>query len=114
MKIVNATELAKLPEGVIYSEYEPYILSELMVKGETLNEGNSTEGSHWFDAVLNNMKEMVEMEKDLKLGDSSPLEIIYSRAVHDPEEVFAVWELEDLKELKGIVSNAIIIMELME
>lgn len=69
MKIVNAIELAKLPKGILYSKWTPYILGDLMVKGETVSD------THWFDANLNTMEEMFDMKRDLKLGDTSPLEI---------------------------------------
>jgi hypothetical protein len=105
MKIVNTEEMAKLPEGILYSAYEPCILGELRIKGKTLNEGNnSTEWAQWFDADINNVK---DIDDDLESGDSSPLEIIYSRDVYEPEELFAVWEVEDLKELSEVINNAI-------
>lgn len=104
MKIVNTEEMAKLPEGVIYSEYEPCILGDLKVKGEVLNEGNETEWAHWYDADINDVEHMLD---DLKAADSSPFEIIYSRDVYKPEELFAIWELEDLKELSKVINNAI-------
>lgn len=108
MKIVNAIELAKLPEGVIYSEYEPCILGDLKVKGEVLSEGNETEWAHWYDADINHVEHMLD---ELKAGDSSPVGIIYGGDVHEPEELFAVWELEDLKELREVINKAIGIME---
>lgn len=110
MKIVNANELAKLPENIIYSEYKPCILSEIIVKGKTLNEGNnSTKWPQWFDANINNVK---DIDDDLKAGDSSPLEIIYSRDVYEPEELFAIWKVKDLKELSEVINNAIRVVEL--
>lgn len=105
MKIVNAIELAKLPDGVIYSTYIPCVLGDLTIKGKTLSD------THWFDASLNSMEEMLD---DLKEGDSSPLEIVYSRMVHDSEELFAVWELEDLKGLSTEINNAIRVTESIE
>jgi len=39
MRIVNRDEFMRLPPGTVYAEFEPYVLGEVCVKGETLDHG---------------------------------------------------------------------------
>jgi len=113
MKILNTEEFAKLPEGVLFSEYIQCSLSALCIKGETTNFDSDTKWVQFWDASVNDiLANDCNTIEFLKPGDSSPLDIAYTRNVHPPERMFAVWELDDLQKLAEIVNNAIEVTEL--
>lgn len=50
MKIISRKELMELPEGVIYMSYSPVVFGDLMIKGETINDGE--ENIDWYESSL--------------------------------------------------------------
>lgn len=106
MKILNTTNFAKLPEGVLFSEYDKDgNLGELRIKGES-----------WTStSVLSASVNDIECSWNfitLKAGDSSPHYTAYTRDVYSIDAMFAVWEVADLFKLATIVEKALEVTEL--
>lgn len=97
MKIVTREEFLKLPEGTLYSKYQPCVADEFHIKGETVMDD--------FCCVhVSNSADFL-----FAPGDSQPvnLETPYRDAcARDKDQLFAVWELDDLKELAKVVNRA--------
>jgi hypothetical protein len=108
MKILNTTDFAKLPEGVLFSEYQPCVLGDLKIKGETVNPGSPTSWAQWYEADLNQIEANDgNIALSLQSGDFSKLNISYCRAVYPHEQLWAVWEVADLFKLAEIVDTAL-------
>ena len=106
MKILNTEEFAKLSPGVLFSEYEPNILGDLRIKGETDYIGNNGWTSI-TDALINDIEVTTDF-LSLESPDSSPVDLeVYTRDVYSPEQLFAVWEPEDLRKLISKLETAI-------
>ena len=104
MKILSTEEFAKLPPGVVFSEWEPNFLGDLQIKGEAyVSRG-------WFSftsAPVNSID--VPLEQDLESGDSIPVDLEhYTRNSLPTEQLFAVWEPDDLRKLIGKLETAIL------
>lgn len=50
MRIISRKELMELPAGVMYMSYEPVVFGDLMMKGETINDGE--ENIDWYESLL--------------------------------------------------------------
>ena len=103
MKILNTEEFAKLPEGVLFSEWKPNFLGDLQIKGEAyVSRG-------WFSftsAPVNSID--ISLEEDLESGDSIPVDLEhYTKDVLPTEQLFAVWESDDLRKLISKLETAI-------
>lgn len=108
MKILSTKQFAKLPEGVLFSEYEPCVLGDLKIKGETVNFGSDTSWAQWYEANLNEVEANDgNIALSLQSGDFSKLDIGYCRDCYPPEKLWAVWEMADLFKLSEIVDTAI-------
>ena len=72
MKIVNKTEFYALPEGTLYSDYEPCIFTSLKVKGSTLySEEKPTD--FIYESLIGNIdaessSHFVDMLDDAEIG----------------------------------------------
>lgn len=108
MKILNTVDFAKLPEGVLFSEYEPCVLGDLKIKGETINPGSPTSWAQWYEAGLNQIEANDgNIALSLQSGEFSKLDIGYCRDCYPPEQLWAVWEVADLFKLAEIVDRAL-------
>ena len=101
MKIVNREEFLKLPENTLYTKYEPCVVEDLCIKGETW--GNDflvqditlsvkSTSEHEWDVIL----ELAEIE-----GSSFDMDFdIEGRdGMFDDDQLFMVWEPKDVKQL---------------
>lgn len=98
MKIVTREEFLKLPEGTLYSKYQPCVLDEMHIKGQ------SDMGDFCCICVSDPTNGMLGMT-----GNSIPvdLEMPYRDGFsHVQDQLFAVWELDDLKALAQVVNRA--------
>lgn len=97
MKIVTREEFLKLPEGTLYSKWQPSVADEIHIKGETVmgdfccvDIANSAD--FLYGAVVS---QPVNLETPYRDG-----------CALDKDQLFAVWELDDLKELAKVVNRA--------
>lgn len=112
MKILNTEQLAKLPEGVLFSEYEPCKFGELKIKGET----GYISDKGWASitgACVNEIEDNWN-NNSLAAGDSSPLDTeSCTRDVYHDKQLFAVWGIADLFKLAEIVDRALSVGEIL-
>ena len=101
MKILNRKDFLALPDGVLYSKYEPCIFGPLEIKGESWENDFLTQ--QIADAVdCNDSGEFFNILLDAKeTGNSFALDF-YSEGrdgLFDEDQLFAVWEHADISAL---------------
>lgn len=98
MRIVNKQEFLKLPEGILYSDFEPFSFSGLKIKGETWDSdfiyqdliGNvdAPSSSDSFDVLYNANETGESFSLDFDCGCRDGL--------YDNDQLFAIYETEDV------------------
>lgn len=104
MKIINKTEFYALPEGTVYSDYEPYIFSNLKVKQDTVyNDGqpvdflyesligniDTNNSDHFIDILDDAEKNKTSLPMDFNCCERDGL-------FEEKEQLFAIYEKKDL------------------
>jgi hypothetical protein len=101
MKIVTREKFLKMPEGTLYSKYEPCVFGELCIKGESwevdflyqdIVSSVECSGSDEFFGILDTAEETgcsFDMDLDCQGRDG----------LYDMEQLFAVWETKDVVQL---------------
>lgn len=105
MKIVNKTEFYALPEGTLYSDYEPCIFTSLKVKGSTLYSeekpidfiyesliGNiyAESSGHFVDMLDDAENNKTSLPMDFECGERDGL--------YEENQLFAIYEKKDLED----------------
>ena len=107
MKIVNLTEFRKLPEGTVYSRYEPCYFTGLFIKGDTL------ELDYIEMSLIGNVKSHDTgdfLDKcEQPYGNSIPLDFeCYGRnGCFEDDQLYAVYERVDVEDLIKTLEQAI-------
>lgn len=115
MKIYNRKDFLNLPEGTIFSKGREWFFHDFMVKGETLkNEINDVDyddflyldlmiiQSEGSDDLFNKLDDMK------KKGKSYPInEDVGRDGMYEKEDLFLVFEKEDLISLREYITTAI-------
>lgn len=104
MKIVKRIDFVKLPPNTLFSEYTPCYFGPLLIKGDTLPNGNdwyeqqiadaieAHDGGEWTDKLFRATEtgESIGMDFDCEGRDGS----------FDPDDkLYAVWEPQDVQHL---------------
>lgn len=102
MKIINRETFLALPAGTVYAKFEPHMFGETCVKGDTvagvdwyyagLNSPICTHNDTWADTILFNAMETgcsVSLDFETETRDG----------LFDQEQLFAVWESVDVRQL---------------
>lgn len=107
MKIVNRKTFLGMPAGTIYCKYDPQILGDLMMKGVTTRLFN-TKSSGDFNCLHLTKEVKCHLGPDIsdilehaeKNGSSFGLDFeCYGRDdMLDSDQLFAVWERNDMKD----------------
>lgn len=102
MRIVNLTEFRKLKPGTVFMKYTPQYFEELCVKGDTwdsdflceaiTNEIDCNDSGERCDCLFEAQEDSA---KSLKLD----FDCTGRDGCHDPNQLFAVYEKEDLQGL---------------
>lgn len=110
MKIIDRTTFLSLPAGVLYQKYIPCVFDNLEIKGDTLRMPNPEDGTcgDWFVQYVG-----LDHEEDdgnyiaHKDGNQIPvivtpyltvdLNIQGRDGLYDEDQLFAVWEKEDVE-----------------
>jgi len=115
MRIVDRETFLQMPTGTVYAKYEPCCFEEVSIKGETCY-GFKGEAIDWFCQSLNSPN--FEGVNDsgawmhhldaIQAGEpSGKLEEVESRdGLFDSDQLFAVWELADVRFLITLLANA--------
>lgn len=111
MKIVDRETFLKLPEGTVYSEFNPCVFGELCIKGESIGSEENGFGSWCYqpiaDAVETNGPgdiggQLFDLTEDsLANGTSMKMDFDCSQrdGFYDEDQLFAVWERQDVEAL---------------
>lgn len=106
MRIVKRAEFLKMPEGTVYSTYEPCVFGDLMIKGETLHTENngdfleqqivgaidSTGSEDWAD----------KLSRSQETGESLPMDFDCQGRdglFDSMDSLYAVWGRADVEAL---------------
>ena len=100
MRIMSREAFLAMPAETVFSYYRPCVFSDLLIKGETAN------GDFWTVDIIgaiefDNTGDFMNKCNQMEDGSSVPLDLeIESReALFDPEQLFAVYEKQDLERL---------------
>jgi hypothetical protein len=106
MKLLNREEFLKLPEGTLYSEYDPHVFGDIRVKGVS-GEGNnvyaldliglSSDGFNDFNEAANAFVETKQGDLDFDC---------YCRDNILEDQLFAVFEAKELSEMTKLLQTA--------
>ncbi len=111
MKIVDRKTFLALPINTLYSKFEPNCFGRLEIKGQTLEDLDwysvdlassiaPCEGDKHFDEIV---------EDDLMAGASVPVcfDVVERDGLYEEEQLFAVWEPDDIKLLIARLSECL-------
>jgi hypothetical protein len=102
VKILNLTDFNQCPAGALFSLYTPFAFGPPMIKGETSAEPNTVIASHIHDGIQHESAEDAQekLHGALTYGDTLGMDFDkqYGHTV-EPEQMFAVWEANDLMAL---------------
>lgn len=115
MKIVNKKEFYKLPEGTLYSEYDPCIFHSLFIKEATLyNSDRDPIDYVEMDLIGNldvqNSDEYIDtLDISEKTGNSFKLDFEnYGRnGMYQDDQLYAVYEKEDIEGLINVLKQCV-------
>ena len=94
MKILNYEEFVKMPPGTIYSEYEPCHTNGLFRKGDSIQYDDGFIGDFWLEPVIAGCMN----------GDPPSMQGMIERwATYDYDEMFTVYEEDDLDYMKQLL-----------
>lgn len=110
MKIVNRKEFLKLPENTVYSKFEPNIFEYIQIKGESI------EDIDWFFQPITDSIEVegsypaIHLDKAIKTGKSINMDFNLQErdGCFDQDQLFAVWEKEDVIQLIARLSRCLL------
>ena len=101
MRIINKQEFLVLPEGILYSEYEPCAFYGLKVKGETW-ESDYLEIDLIGNIAANDSVDYID-RLDYALENRTSLELDFDsdsrNGLFEDNTLYAVYEQKDLNEL---------------
>jgi len=102
MKIVDWKTFVDMPENTLFSKWEPCVFGELCIKGESLgNPPIDFYVQYISDPVdFDNSSDYVDMcHAAAQNGDSLPIDLdcVQRDALFDQDQLFAVWEQDDVK-----------------
>lgn len=113
MKVYNKKEFLKLPTGIIFCKGVQWAWDDLSIKGESWDKDflyidlcniDAHDTNEWCD----------RLEDSLKNGCSYPINKTTSRdGCFDPDDIFLVFEKEDLQFMKQAIEKAQEILTLM-
>ncbi len=109
MRIVNKTEFLKLPEGTLYSEYEPQIFKGLFIKLESINDSDFMYRDLIGNVKCSSSNERCEIMDNAELyGNDFDLcfESTSRNGMFSSGELYSVYSENDKNELiKGIITS---------
>ena len=111
MQIVNLKTFLELPPGTVYAKYQPSFFGNLAIKGETISHGID----FWTVTIVDAL-DCNDFSKFINLLDRSEKEGVHIAmdfdtmqrdGLFEKEQLFAVWHVEDLKQLISILQIAV-------
>ena len=103
MKIINRKQFMKMPEGTLFSYYEPCSFTGLHIKDTGYDKDNPDFSmSDLIGAVQNDSSEDFQKKCELmEYGESMPVDFEFSgrEGLFDEKLLYAVYEKEDVEKL---------------
>jgi hypothetical protein len=108
MKIVDRKTFLSLPAGTLFSKYEPCVLDDLCIKGESrLPSGDNDPGDFWEQQIAGAIDAVNSGDYSEKLfesqehGTSIKFDFYCEGrdGLYDAAQLFAVWEPDDVRQL---------------
>ncbi len=99
MRIVNRKEFLAMPEGVLYSKYQPCFFGELAIKGDSIGDNDfyyqdiagaikSNNSGEWADILFDAQESGESFDIDLDCEGRD--------GMFEQDELYAVWEQKDV------------------
>lgn len=98
MKIVDRKTFLAMPEGVVFSKYEPCVFGPLEIKGETWGEAGDFWAQQIADGVAGDLDALLRA-KESDESISFDFNCQYRDGLHDADQLFAAWEPADIQAL---------------
>lgn len=103
MRIVSRNEFLSCPHGTMFSKYRDVVFDSLCIKGD------STGNDFWYVSLAESVdcEDIVEVMIDRKSGQVFRFDFeCYSRdGLFDSDQLFAVWDSEDVLNLINILKK---------
>jgi len=111
MKIVNKQEFYNLPNGTLYSDYEPYVFNNLKIKLDTLCDSNRSPFDFYYQDLIGNVfsndgSKLVDT-LDLAIKDKTSFALDFGSISRDglfeENQLFAIYEAKDIIQLENTI-----------
>lgn len=104
MKIINRTAFLAMPDGTVFSKYEPCVFGELLIKGKSLDGGS---GDFCYQSIVDAIASTGSGDFGDKLfdaeenGTSLPMDFDCQGrdGTFEMDQLFAVFEPRDVRQL---------------
>ena len=110
MRIVGLQEFLKMPGDTLFSKYETYVFGPLCIKEDSISDIDFfyVQLSDAIDAG-DSAELFNELDNAVKTGTSLKIDLhVWSRdGMFDKEQLFAIWELEDIKSLSFRIDECV-------
>jgi len=114
MKIVTKQEFYKLPNGTLFSYYEPCIINGLMIKLDTITSGVygkepidffyqdlignvNTDNGEFSEILINAQENKVDFDLDFEVGERDGL--------YEENALYVVYNSDEIKQLSKIIAG---------
>lgn len=103
MKIINLKDLLDLPEGTVYSQYQPYYFDNIAIKGPNYGRVDFSCTDIFPPPIECNgtgdMMKILDVAENSKLDFSLDFGSGGSNGCFNEEQLYAVWSKEDIQRL---------------
>jgi flavodoxin len=105
MKIINKQEFYDLPENILYSNYDPCVISGLKIKKKTIYNQEKEAIDYTYIDLIGNIEcdgsddffEILENSNKNKINFNLDFEIEERDGMFDEEEMFCIYEKKDIE-----------------
>jgi len=113
MRIVNRKEFLELPEGTLYSEYEPCCFDGLFIKGKSLKDTNDyIEMSLIGNVVSSDTGDYAEKLENARIDHISidlDFDEDYGRnGMFAKEQLYAIYEKKDVEKFINLLKSEVV------
>ncbi len=109
MNIVTREKLMQMPQGTVWSYYEPCVYQGLFIKDDNPSDAPDFLCSDLIGAIDNNSSgDFIDKSERMENGESLPVdfEMTGREGMFDHLQLFAVYEKEDVAKLIERLQNA--------
>lgn len=115
MRVVDRETFLALPPNMLYSKFEPNCFSSIEIKAETLTDANG-KNIDWYSVDIASSivpadtdQTFDDIADELMAGKSMPVcfDVIDRDGFYDEDQLFAVWEPEDIRVLIDRLSECL-------